>query len=143
MNKEEATEIAEKYVNQSSENCSLFYDSTIEFEYGYCFVWNSNKYIKSQNINDMLVGPAPFIVSKANGETFCLGSAYTMESLIEEFTNNYEDENNIYSLWHVGKLEKSTVIKQKYNIPLPLFKNIINGNSPILTGSKSRLKKWH
>lgn len=140
MNKEEATEIAEQYVNRSGDNCSLFYDSIIEFEYGYCFIWNSNKYIESRDINDMLVGPAPFITPKEDGNVFCLGSAYSMESLIEEYTIHYEEENNIYSLWAIGKLIQSSIIRQKYKISLPLFKNVINGNAPILTGCKSRLQ---
>ena len=140
MNREGAIKIAEEYVNHSANDCSLVYEKIIEFDYGYCFIWNSNAYIKSRDINDMLIGPGPIIVPKDGSNIYCLGNAYSSASLIRKFTNQYEEENGSYSLWIEGRLNNSSTIRQKYNISLTDLKNAMNSLSPLLCGSKYRLE---
>ena len=89
----------------------------------------------------MLVGPAPFIVPKDNKSIFCLGSGYDFDALIEEYSNSYEEENKMYTLWHQGELKNTTAIREKYSMPLSQLNDVIKGKCPILKGSKNRLEE--
>ena len=65
---------------------------TIEKEYGWVFFYQTKDYLETGNIEDTLVGNAPFIVNKYTGEVAETGTAYPVEYYIAEYekANSYD-----------------------------------------------------
>lgn len=60
-------------------------EQTIEKEWGWVFFYNTSEYIKFGDIDEELVGNAPYIVNKNTGEIIETGTAYDIEHYIEEY----------------------------------------------------------
>ncbi|UCG79259.1 MAG: hypothetical protein JSV21_05395 [Nitrospirota bacterium] len=85
MTLDEAIKIANEYIADAGDKYALDLGQVIEFDKGFCFTWNSKKYLRTRDQEDIVLGPSNFIVPKDGSDIFCLGSAYDMEELIEEF----------------------------------------------------------
>jgi len=60
--------------------------ATIHKNYGWVFFYQSERFLKTDNFSDMLVGNAPIIVMRVKGDVIVLGpTAYTIEEAIERF----------------------------------------------------------
>ena len=60
-------------------------EQTIEKDWGWVFFYNSNEYLKSGNMDDALMGNAPYIVIKNTGELIETGTAYDIDHYIKEY----------------------------------------------------------
>ena len=139
MNKAEALSIARDYI-ASEKDCVIYDEHTIEFDRGFCFIWNTIAYQQSGNIlEDMAVGPAPFIVPKNGGDIFCLGSSYSSERLIDEYTRWYEEEHQCYALFFCGDGKPISLLRSRYNLSPAEIKDVLNKTAPLLQGSRQRL----
>ena len=126
MNISEAIQKAEGYIAPNGDGFAIDTEHIIECEYGYCFVWNTRKYLETERIEDMAIGPAAFIVPK-NGDTIhCRGSSCNCEELIEEYIQLYEENNEVYSLWHEGELKGISCVRMKYGFSTSDLSSVIN-----------------
>ena len=84
-----AQEAAERFVldlqRQTGVELLIVGDSTIEFDSGWVFFYDSRKYLESGSISDALAGNAPLIVSRHDGSVHVTGTAYPIERYIREF----------------------------------------------------------
>ena len=85
----QAKTIAQTYVDQQNivdDRAIILEEVTIHKHYGWVFFYQSERFLKTDNFSDMLVGNAPILVMKANGDVIVLGpTADTTEELIERF----------------------------------------------------------
>ena len=58
---------------------------TIEREWGWVFFYNTREYLKSGNLDEGLVGNAPYMVNKNTCEIIETGTAYDIEHYIKEY----------------------------------------------------------
>lgn len=61
---------------------------TIEKEWGWVFFYNTSDYLKSGDIDEGLIGNAPYMANKITGEIIETGTAYDIEHYIEEYESN-------------------------------------------------------
>lgn len=91
LTKEKAREIIEAKINEPDpywpDKPVLIVDDeqTIDKEWGWVFFYNSSEYLKSGNMDDALMGNAPFIVNKHTGDIIETGTAYDIEHYIREY----------------------------------------------------------
>jgi hypothetical protein len=89
INYEEATSIAKKYVDTvrvyPPMDLALMLEQTIEFEYGWVFFYQSEAYIKSNDIMDALGGIGALLVDKFSGDIYETGTAHPVEKYIADY----------------------------------------------------------
>ena len=87
ITKEEATEIAANYVKGLSTRyeIALLHNETKEFDLGWVFFYQSQKFIVSGDYKDMIAGNAPLIVNKYDGNISITGTAYPIEKYIDDY----------------------------------------------------------
>lgn len=92
-----ALDIAQKYIEaennkypESGTKFVLMTESTFEFEYGWMFYSNTEKYLKTRNIFDTLPGNAPFIISKIDGSLQTTGTGKPDEYYLNEYRKKIE-----------------------------------------------------
>lgn len=62
----------------------------IEYDFGWAFVYNTKQYLDTDDIEYALVGNAPFIVDKADGELYVTGTARPLAHYVDEFRNGFK-----------------------------------------------------
>ena len=89
MTHEDARKKVEIYLQILSEGenyaLAIIEDATIEKDFGWVFFYNSKKYLETKNFSDVIVGNAPILVSKKDGELYETGTAYPIEHYIANF----------------------------------------------------------
>ena len=84
----EAQYIANRYLaNLETElgvTLKLIDSETIEKPFGWVFFYNSQKYLETGELREMLAGNAPFIVDKSNGEIQETGTAKPIDEYISD-----------------------------------------------------------
>lgn len=60
-------------------------EQTIEKQWGWVFFYNTAEYLTSGNMDDDLLGNAPYIVNKNTGEIVKTGTAYEIDHYIREY----------------------------------------------------------
>jgi len=63
----------------------LIEDATIEEDFGWVFFYQSQRYLESGDVSDMLAGNAPIIVSRVDGSLHETGTAHSLEFYVENF----------------------------------------------------------
>ena len=63
----------------------LVVTETIEYEFGWVFVYNAREYVETNNIQHALVGNEPLIVDKDDGQVYITGTALPLEQYIEQY----------------------------------------------------------
>ena len=66
----------------NKKDCALMPDSTTEYDTCFTFFYQSTSYLKSGNMNEMLVGHGPVIIDKQTGKVFETGSAYSEQRYV-------------------------------------------------------------
>ena len=93
ISKPEAQIIACQYVTklaqESGESLTLINAETMERSFGWVFFYNSKDYLETGDSDSMLLGNAPFIVDRINGEVHVTGSAEPVEDYIEEYEKHW------------------------------------------------------
>ncbi len=56
-----------------------------EYEFGWLFTYNTEEYMRTNNISHALAGNAPLIVDKADGQIYVTGTAPPFEQYIEQY----------------------------------------------------------
>lgn len=74
------------YVN-SNIKLVIMTDQIQEYEFGWVFLYNSEKYLKTKDFNDMLVGNAPLIVDRNKREIIVTGTAHNADYYINNYIN--------------------------------------------------------
>ena len=89
MTYEMARKAAAKYLrsiwNRTDDNFVIADEETLHKDFGWVFFWQSERYLKTEEISDMLVNNVPLIVSKSNGKIYPTGSSRPIEYWIELF----------------------------------------------------------
>jgi hypothetical protein len=56
-----------------------------EYEFGWAFFWNTKEFIDSGDHRFALVGNAPIIVDRGDGQLYVTGTAHSWEHYLEEY----------------------------------------------------------
>jgi len=84
----EAENIAYRFINKPDglwpNKPEMIITQREETEEAYIFYWTSSKYLKTNNIEDMLAGNGPIVVLKKNGNHDGAGSAPPIDKRIKE-----------------------------------------------------------
>ena len=133
MNIDEAKKLVQNSIMANKPDCLLVDDLTNEFSSCFTFHFQSKKYLKSNDHNDMYVGHNAIIVCKETGQIFETSSTYS----IEKFVNAFEACGNPYGQatpsilitgWRVGANTVKAIkfIKDASNINLAEAKSLID-----------------
>jgi hypothetical protein len=60
-------------------------DSTMEYEWGWVFFYQSKRYLETGDDGEQLAGNAPFIVNRTSGELVETGTALPVEHYVREY----------------------------------------------------------
>ena len=56
-----------------------------EYEFGWLFCWGSKEFADSGDAKHALIGAAPLIVDRSDGQIYVTGTAHQMEYYIDEY----------------------------------------------------------
>ena len=56
-----------------------------EYEFGWLFCWGSKEFADSGDAKHALIGAAPLIVDRSDGQIYATGTAHQMEYYIDEY----------------------------------------------------------
>lgn len=72
---------------------SLIDEASFEKPYGWYFFGQSNAYLETGNVLDMIIGDGGFIVERQDGRVFAFGSAYPVETWIANYEKGFKYES--------------------------------------------------
>jgi hypothetical protein len=85
----EMTAIAEKYISDTCKDLQfevvLLTAYTIKKSYGNIYVYNSKKYIETDDYRYCLLGNAPFLVENKTGNIVVFGTSHQKNYYIQEY----------------------------------------------------------
>lgn len=87
----DALQIAKNYVaslNIEGVTPVIIEQEIKEHYFGWVFFYQSKEYLDTKNVSDMLGGNVPIIVNKYSGAITVTGTAYPIETYIEEYKPN-------------------------------------------------------
>ncbi|GKX55260.1 hypothetical protein SOASR030_13720 [Leminorella grimontii] len=61
------------------------------FSEGWCFCFQSRKYLETGDNSALLAGNTPFIIDKNSGEIHTLGTAYPLEAYLQMYEEEKEE----------------------------------------------------
>ena len=83
---EQALEIAKQWVRLNSDNDAVVHEEiTMTRPYGWVFFYQSREYIETGELGQMLVGNAPIIFDRFDGELRVTGTAEPIEHYLREY----------------------------------------------------------
>jgi Immunity protein 35 len=91
IDKKKAVEIAENYVTNQQNlmidgtELELIKEAVITKPYGWVFVYDSSKFIETNDFSYAIVGNAPFLVSPKNGAVTTFGTAHDIDYYLKEY----------------------------------------------------------
>jgi len=96
MNKKQAINIIVEHLKKNyDEEIALINGSIVEYEHIFVFYYQSKKYIETNDISDMLLGPGPNILDKHNKTITYYGSADTENGAVIDYCNKKKYKHNI------------------------------------------------
>lgn len=75
----------QEYFKKISSGDNLVLEQTIEFEEGWMFFFNSEKYLQTRDLTYRPIGGGPLVVGKEKGTVYQAGSGGTVTEWINEF----------------------------------------------------------
>ena len=90
---ERAFQIARNKLNEyeeqpvEGEKLQLLDDLTLEFDFGWVFFYNTERFIKDGNYAYALAGNSPLIVDRVDGSIHHTGTAKPIDYYIEQYRN--------------------------------------------------------
>ena len=89
MNKAQAVDLVKKHLvdTRASVDCELVVleDATLEYDFGWVFFYESNRYLATRRMSERLARNAPLVVTKSDGMLHETGTAYPIEHYLREF----------------------------------------------------------
>jgi hypothetical protein len=99
LTKEEARELAQNEMDKQSLiagiELGMMDEFTIEFEFGWMFFYQSMDYIRTQDLNYLVGGNAPYIVDKFTGQLHPTGTGHDSDFYIEKYCH-YRDNPDLF-----------------------------------------------
>lgn len=80
------------YVNPNVK-LKIISESTEEYDFGWVFYYNSEKYLESGDFREALGGNAPLIVNKESGELIVTGTAHETAYYINNYIKTGDPHN--------------------------------------------------
>jgi len=138
-----AREIAKRHVQSLGEDLTLFEKPITFGDYGWVFSYQSNAFIKTNDISDALVGNAPILIDSDQGQIFTLGTAYEVSRYVymyQRFGDPHAEPGSSLELcgWRKGanKVMATKEIKEHSQLGLKDAKGVVDacldGNKPIV-----------
>jgi hypothetical protein len=56
-----------------------------EYEFGWVFIYATRKFVETGDVKDALVGGAPLIVDRHDGQIYCTGTARILEHYVDAY----------------------------------------------------------
>ncbi len=86
MNYENAKTLAQTWISLNcSVECEILDEETIFKPYGWVFFYQSKSYLETQNFSEQLLGNAPILIERFDGELRVFGTAQPVEEYILEY----------------------------------------------------------
>ena len=82
---EEAGKIARGYLDQTYPLLDLVIVETIEFPIGWVVVYQSRRFVETGDLDDMMVGPGPILILKADARIVALGSWGSPREMVRDY----------------------------------------------------------
>jgi hypothetical protein len=90
MTRSEARQIALDYVKdqqaKSGIELSLLDEHTIERDFGWVFFYGSKKFVETGDIQYLIAGNAPIVITRTDGRIHETGTAYPIEHYLRKFS---------------------------------------------------------
>ena len=72
-----------------------------EYEFGWAFFWNTKEFMDSGDHRHALVGNAPIIVDRSDGQLYVTGTALSWEHYLKEYRSGKRNASNkLQSHWN-------------------------------------------
>ena len=84
----DALQIAERYLKRRFGGgiaLQIVVEATVTRAYGWVFIYQSADYLRTRDFRDAVVGNAPFLVRRADGQVIVFGTADSIESYLDEY----------------------------------------------------------
>ncbi len=84
MNKQETEHIVRDYLEsewKNVEQIEIMLDKTIEKDYGWIFLYQSKRFVQTGNLQDMLIGNCPVLVTRSGQRILFPTSIPVLESI--------------------------------------------------------------
>ena len=96
LNFETAKKMVEAQINAcyhiEGDELVVLEEKTLEKEYGWIFFYNSRRFLKTGDVNDMLAGNAPIVVNKRTGKLTWLGTAEPVENYVRRYEESFKSD---------------------------------------------------
>ena len=63
----------------------LVISKAVEYEFGWVFFYDTKEYLETNSIDDSIVGNAPFIVDKNDGQLYVTGTTRPIEYFVDQY----------------------------------------------------------
>jgi len=87
-----------EFEKESGIKLALMENETIEFESGWLFFYQSEKFIKTQNEDYLIGGNAPIIVDRYNSSLHVTGTSKSDEFYINMYEKHRDDLQDFYNI---------------------------------------------
>ena len=115
--------IASEFISSINQECAIVDESIHDLPDLYCFTYQSKKYMKSKNINDLLVGQGYYFIHKSDKRIFQFSSGFSYEESLERIRKDLILEQKVRILY--PKYD----IRKKYDItilnPIDALENLL------------------
>ena len=89
MNQSEARQVAIEYVKSQKPGagCELVLLDTLtqEHPFGWVFFYDSRRHVETGHFRDTILGNAPIVVTRTDGQVHVTGTAYPVEHYLKKF----------------------------------------------------------
>jgi hypothetical protein len=106
---------AKRYINERvGDHVSVLEESIVDTDRFYCFTFQSNEFIKTENFSTMLVGHGYTIINKEDGRFFDFGSRHSLDQSLKILDENLRTEQRIRK--HKFQFELGTKYDLQINV---------------------------
>jgi hypothetical protein len=92
-NKQEARSLAEQHLSKMQilppTELAILDELTIETDFGWVFLWNSKRYLETDEFQYALAGKAPLIVDRRDGSIHETSTAEPIEDIMERYRRTH------------------------------------------------------
>jgi Immunity protein 35 len=86
MNYEKAKTLAQIWIElNNSVDCEIIDDETISKPYGWVFFYQSKSYLETLDFSEQLLGNAPILIDRFDGELRVFGTAESIENYLFDY----------------------------------------------------------
>lgn len=92
---EEARAIAQAVINKGSIECQIIDSATNEKPYGWCFHYQSKRFLETRKFSHSLVGNAPILVERETGRAIVLGTSRNTAYYLAAYEAGFCDHHDL------------------------------------------------